>query len=289
MTPRSVLVNAQTGDLFADLADLNVRKKTAHYALAGTVSEAKLQEFGRCLEYIYSEYATGFAELIRGGAVDEPNGRKSKTPDLFRVVILATRDQYQEFVRPYFGETAEFSSGLYVNAADLLVISAHGSMSDTYKTLFHESFHQFLHRYVPLAPIWIHEGLATHYGTAQATPRGLVFKQPDRSFYQLVTIAAEAKDLIPLGELMTQSARQFKSGRLRAGGKIDHRTLSYAQSYTLCKYMLQDEAGRGHLRKYLRALALAESPTQANRVTDEYFPRKTLDAMVPGWLALARR
>ncbi|MCH8244067.1 MAG: hypothetical protein IH897_15875 [Planctomycetes bacterium] len=162
-------------------------------------------------------------------------------------------------------------------------------MDATYNTLFHESFPQFLHRYVPFAPVWIHEGLATHYGTAQATRQGLVFGQPERSFYRLVTLAAEAKDLIPLRELMTQSLRQFKSNTLRAGGQVDHRSLSYAQSYTLCKYMLQDEPGRAHLRKYLRTLARAESSKEANRVTDDHFPKKTLDAMVPGWLALVRR
>ncbi len=285
----AVAAQAQTGDLFVDLDDLNLRKTTAHYALAGTVSDAKLDEFSRCLEYIYAEYAKGFAELIRGEDKGRRRAKRSDTPDPFRVVILATRDEYQAFVRPYFGETAEFSAGLYVHVAKLLVISAHGSMDDTYDTLFHESFHQFLHRYVPFAPIWIHEGLATHYGTAQATRRGLVFKQPERRFYRIVTMVSEAKDLIPLNELMTQSSQEFQSGKLHAGGTIDHRTLSYAQSYTLCMYMLNDDAGREHLQNYLRALALAKSPAQATRVTNEHFPKQTLNAMVPGWLALAKR
>ena len=54
----------QDRDLFSDLENLNVRHTTAHYALAGTVSDAKLRDNGKALELAYREYATGFGELL---------------------------------------------------------------------------------------------------------------------------------------------------------------------------------------------------------------------------------
>ena len=46
---------SQTRDLRGDLQNLNVRHRTGHYALAGTVSDARLAEYGKYLEYIYRE------------------------------------------------------------------------------------------------------------------------------------------------------------------------------------------------------------------------------------------
>lgn len=57
--------SAQTSALANRLEDLNVRVQTEHYALAGTVNDAQLREFGQWLEYIHREYRTGFDELLR--------------------------------------------------------------------------------------------------------------------------------------------------------------------------------------------------------------------------------
>ena len=39
---------------------------TAHYALGGTVSPERLAEYGQCLEYIYSDFTTGFPSMVAG-------------------------------------------------------------------------------------------------------------------------------------------------------------------------------------------------------------------------------
>ena len=43
---------AQKRDLESDLSNLNERHKTAHYVLAGTVSDAKLKDYGQALEFV---------------------------------------------------------------------------------------------------------------------------------------------------------------------------------------------------------------------------------------------
>ena len=55
---------AKPASLSDDLDKLNVRHRTEHYAIAGTITDPRLAEYGRCLEYIYKEYAKGFSELL---------------------------------------------------------------------------------------------------------------------------------------------------------------------------------------------------------------------------------
>ena len=220
---------AQTGDLKTDLGDLNIRHRTKHYALAGTVTEDRLVEYGRCLEYIHEEYATGFAELL-GRPSDQPRASKKDPADrqhprksgrsvngerhkqalpvdgAFKVVILATDADYREFGEAYFDGRAEHTRGLFVPSAELLLIRDEPASHQTYEVLFHEAFHQFAQRYVRIMPIWLNEGLATYYGTARPTKTGLVFDRPRSAYFGVIKNARAVGKLIPLDELMLCTA-----------------------------------------------------------------------------------
>jgi hypothetical protein len=303
---------AQTGDLRTDLADLNIRHRTEHYAIAGTVTDDRLVEYGRCLEYIYQEYATGFSGLLeqsnnqtgtagvgkqarRRSVRDRRTVERSDRPEspppeqLFKVVILATDAQYAEFGQAYFGERAEHTRGMFVPAAELLLIRDEPASRQTYEVLFHEAFHQFAHRHVLFIPVWLNEGLATYYGTARPTKSGLAFDQPRVWYFGVVKDARAVGKLIPLDELMLSDASTFYDREPIAGLSHDRTTLSYAQSYTLVAYMLNDRHGPDHLRKYIRALAGAGSRAAARQVTQRHFEDKLLDAMVPPWLDYVNR
>ncbi len=282
---------SQTGALPVDVNNLNIRHRTQRYALAGTASDARLAEFGRCLEYIYREYADGFTELI----AEPPPGQETGEEDgaggdgRFKVVIFDKQAHYDEFGRAYFGVRAEHTRGLYVHAVGLLLISDVADVSETYGILFHEAFHQFAARYTPAAPTWLNEGLATYYGTARPTKSGLVFDRRASGLFQVVRDCASACQLIPLGELIGESRRSFYSDQRVQGTSHDHKTLAYAQSYTLIAYILSDAAGREHLREYIRDLAKVKTEAKARRVTRQSFPPSLLDAMVPQWLTMVNR
>lgn len=313
---------AQTRSLRSDLGNLNVRLRTDHYAISGTIGDDRLAEYGRALEYIHKEYAAGFARLITrrneqlGGSDELADlGRRAKgaaprsadhiertpytkppendgpaAPDRrFKVVVLSTGAEYQEFTQPYFGGRAEHTRGLFVPGAQLLIIRDEPASHETYEILFHEAFHQFVDRYIPAAPTWINEGLATYYGTARPTANGLVFDRPRTTFFDVVSSAADARQLIPLEELMQAAPNAFYARTPIKGLNFDRSTLHYAQSYTLVAYMLRDEAGRAHLGEYLRGLANARSPKDAHRVTRKSFPDSLLDATVKGWVEMVRR
>ena len=111
--------SAQDRDLQSDLQNLNVRHASAHYALAGTVTDEKLEHYGQALEHVYREYAKGFSELLaKPRQSDAGEGAAEK----FSVVVLAHADEYAEFTKAYFGESAEHTTGMFVPSASLLVI-----------------------------------------------------------------------------------------------------------------------------------------------------------------------
>jgi len=283
--------NADPRDLGTDLQDLNVRLNSDHYALAGTVSDARLNEFAAALEFIHAEYAAGFAELLADTHTGNPRKEGSKpgpaghaTNERFAVVVLDKESQYKEFTQAYFNRKLEHTRGLFVPAVDLLVILDIGDASETYATLFHEAFHQFLHRHVPLAPMWVNEGLATYYETARPTSSGLVFDRPRDEYFQVVKEAADAKLLIPFDALLAADRGAFYDTTPMPGLRFPRSILFYAQSYSLCSFIVNDHDGRLLMRKYLQSLATAGSPKEAQRMTAESFPPHLLEAMITPWL-----
>lgn len=274
-------VAGQDRDLHSDLEDLNVRHTTAHYALAGTVSDDKLRDYGKALELAYREYANGFGELLDRQEKNRAGGEGER----FRVVILAKSAEYEEFTRAYFGEGAEHSTGQFVAVAMLLIIRDSEDRKLTYGTLFHEAFHQFARRYIPAMPIWLNEGLATYYGSARPVRGGLVFDRGQSGFFRLVQDATRKGQLVPLRELMASTQAAFYEQSPVDGLTANRKTLCYAQSYTLASYMINDNAGRDFLRTYMRALSEVDTTEDAQRVTREVFTDKLLDAMTTPWLA----
>ena len=309
------IATGEDGNLGKDLEKLNVRLKTPHYALAGTVSDARLAECGRCLEFIHREYARGFEGLLARGRqkadggkgmsgspqqghpeeADKPAERRAvgvgdraeDDDDRFEVVVFANNEEYQSFGARYLSGETEHTGGMFLPNLGLLLILDTQDASELYNTLFHEAFHQFADRYMPHIPMWVNEGLATFYGTAQVGRHGLRFDQPDQTYLLMVRQAASRNLLIPLDDvIMADRATFYDSRPLAPGMTITRKSLYYGQSYTLVAYMLDSKEGRAHLRGYLRDLASAESAKQALAMTRKHFPPRLLDKMVPGWLAM---
>jgi hypothetical protein len=296
---------AQKGDLIADIANLDVRHETTHYAIAGTSSDAKLLDYGRCLEYIYLEYARGFAQLTEADANDkradaEANAKKNDkslqaelmsgtVKGRFPVIIFSKPAEYDQFAAKYLPERLEHTRGVYLHSLKLLLIRDDSDSSQTYEVLFHEAFHQFAHRYVPYLPTWANEGLATYYGHARPTSTGLRFDKPAAWHFRNVQEAKTAKALIPLPELMAMDQAEFYDDEQVANLELTNRQLCYSQAYTLVSFMLSEPAGMSRLRDYLKDLAGAQSRAAEKSITQRHFDSKTLEAMSPLWLTFCQK
>jgi len=302
---------AERADLRNDLTKLIVRQRTEHYALAGTVSDARLTEYGRCLAYIYKEYARGFSDLLApaqsaepgrslGGGeeppvrLEVPNETSQVKPaevtslsdevGRFPVIVYAYDEEYLEFGNKYFAGDLEHTRGAIVPTLQLLIVRDDPNSADTYETLFHEAFHQFAYEYIRVLPTWLNEGLATYYGIARPTGSGLAFDRPAPTYFRIVREAQAAKLLVPLRNLMLMSRAEFYERSEVGNLSITHQDLCYSQAYTLVAYILNDQAGATQLRRFLKDLADAKSANEVQKTTDRHFDTKLLDAMAAEWL-----
>jgi hypothetical protein len=303
--PMSPDLLAQKADLGADMGALNVRHQTEHYAIAGTISDARLMEYGRCLEFIYREYATGFTRLAssppsndrsketstdkEGDATSSPDAKSDSHGGRFSVIIFSTPAEYDQFAARYLPEQLEHTRGVFLRTLKLLVIRDDPDSAQTYEVLFHEAFHQFANRFMPFIPTWANEGLATYYGHARPTTSGLRFDKSAHSHFQAVQEAKSAKALIPLARLMEMKQAEFYGDERVSNLDLTNRSLCYAQAYTFVSFMLSDQTGAARLRAYLKDLTDAKDSVAEQSITRRHFDAKTLDALTPHWLAYCQK
>lgn len=302
------------------LEKLNVRLKTDHYELAGTVDDVRLKQYAVALEAIYAEYSramAGFFETThaprdgrdaraksdrarpRGSASESGNAgteaadrehaaacEDDPEPKRFRVVILREPHEYSAFTREVMGiGSAEFSIGLFAPALDLLLILDQGNFDDTREVLFHEAFHQFLARYVPSAPVWLNEGLATHYGYARFERGQLSFRMPPAEKWQLVRKAISKKQHSDVCTVIGMGRTEFydpAAVSLSGYRGVARTHVNYAQAYTLVHMMATDREGLKRLQAYLRDLAQAKLTAAASM--DKHFPASFCEELTPAWI-----
>lgn len=289
------------GRLAQDLDKLDIRHRTAHYAMAGTVRDKRLREYGRCLEYIHAEYARGFESLLKerpSRGQTRPSRRKRQTPsatrpterdpdaDRFRVIIFTTMEEFAQFALKYLLLDMEHAGGCYIPQLKLLVILDRPDSQDTYGVLFHEAFHQFFHHYVARPPVWLDEGLATYFETARVTRSRVVFDQPHKHYWKICRKLLENEAAIPLAELIAADRATFYNlvpmNVSYRGRTIPRRLAYYAQAHTLVDMLQHDPQGRRHLQDYIRELAADDGRNTAT-ITAKYFDEQICQALTASW------
>lgn len=311
----------QQPKIMTKIEDLRIRHRTEHYALAGTIDQKKLEEYGRALEYIYKEYVRGFEKLLKeekkeqgGKGTARPaakktpvskskSGRKGEREsstteddeegdeDRFRVIFFRDSNEYQSFGKAYLGGSTEHSDGMFVPALKSLLITDHEKAQDTYSLLFHEAFHQFISRHIANPPMWLNEGLATYYGAAKPTARGLDWSKPPKDYWWLCRRAIQFNTQIPVAELTRASRAQFYDTRVvKLPGTSDsliRRQLFYAEAYTLIHVLTRDNGGKMKLQNYIRDLA-RDDGTGVKEITDKHFDQRACAQLEKAWIAYVK-
>jgi hypothetical protein len=265
-------------EIQARLKQMPFRVQTEHYVLLADVKAVRLDRYADALEKMYHEYETGFAQLLQQ--------KKFSSSERFPVAFFAVKSDYDRFGDQYLGGQTESSIGMFLPRADMLIIHDQGSCSETCGVVFHEAFHQFMHRYIPNAPTWLDEGLATYYGYARLTDGGLSFSKPPRDRWELVRRAIAQRKFIPLWDLVSFSQADFyrlDPVQLAGYSGVDRMGLCYAEAYTLIHLLLSDPGGRDRLQAYIADLAAANGKNY-DAVTRNYFGPDTCDYLTPHWI-----
>jgi hypothetical protein len=319
---------AQRDDINARLERINVRVSTEHYALSGTVTDKVLREYAQMLEFIYGEYAKGFADVLKdeqaasakskpaekkgptapkGGkkkaqtapaaetqpadndasATSQPTMAADDASGRFRVLVFASENEYRDFGRDFLAIDTKFTDGMYISQIKVLMILDLGNPDKSRAVLFHEAFHQFLHRHVQNPPMWLDEGLAMYFGESRPVRGGLAFDAADTDDWRLCRKAIEKDEAIPLQQLVCAGRQEFYDHTLiRLSSRyqgVPRSALYYAQAYTLIHTLMNDATGTQRLRTYIRALAKDDGKSMA-KITQEYFGPDTCAQMTPYWI-----
>lgn len=312
-------------EIMSKIDDLRIRHRTEHYALAGTIEQRKLEEYGRALEYIHKEYVKGFDKLLKeekkgepgskgaarstakkpptpkskavkgaGGRSTDPAEKESDEPedeegdqDRFRVIFFRDNKEYQSFGKAYLGGSTEHTDGMFVPALKSLLITEHKEAEETYSLLFHEAFHQFICRHIPDPPMWLNEGLATYYGAAKPTPRGLDWSNPPKDYWSLCRRAIQFNAHIPVLDVTRASRSQFYDTEVvklpGTSGNLIRRQLFYAEAYTLIHVLIKDRGGLIKLQNYIRDLA-RDDGKRTREITGKHFDDRACAQLEKAWI-----
>ncbi len=304
-------------DIMTKIEDLRIRHRTEHYALAGTIEQKKFEEYGRALEFIHKEYVKGFDKLLKEEKKEsetksrsKPSARKPSAgkakpgkmkkddpadekddeeadKDRFRVIFFRNNKEYQSFGQAYLSGSTEHTDGMFVPALKSLLITEHKEVEETYSLLFHEAFHQFVSKHIPNPPMWLNEGLATYYGAAKPTARGLDWSNPPKNYWWLCRQAIQFNAHIPVLEVTRASREQFYDATVvKMPGMSDRlirSQLFYGESYTLIHVLVKDRGGLVKLQNYIRDLA-HDDGKNTKRITDKHFDAKACQQLEHAWI-----
>src|SRR5262249_29193024 len=133
------------------------------------------------------------------------------------------------------------------SGSDVNFIALDGSVERSNSVIYHEFVHQLTKDATQRLPVWVNEGLAEFYSTAENTGKSANLGKLIGYHIQLL----QQKPLIPLETfLLVDSKSPYYNEKSKQG-------IFYAQSWALVHYLMAGNQGRrrGQLAKYLTLLA----------------------------------
>ncbi|NOT00220.1 MAG: DUF1570 domain-containing protein [Phycisphaerales bacterium] len=238
-----------------------VQLATDHFVVYTTIGPDPFRDFlPRYLEAVYLHFT----------AVVPPPTTADQPPDRMQTYLLATRAQWERFIRDRFPERHDLyrriSSGGFTER-NVSVVYRLGPAA-TLSLLAHETMHQYLstHFTDPL-PAWLNEGLAAYCESVDVRHDRVHFL-PDRNTFRMNDLrdALIADRTLPLRRLLATDAGEL----LTAGDSSQVRTY-YAQTWALIAFIRdhQQRRYRPGFDRLLRALrdGTMRITAQAARVT----------------------
>lgn len=216
----------------------------------------------------------------RGGAATLADEDKR-----FPVIIFGNENEYLEFTRTFNLGNLEHTSGAFFPSIGLLLIADQANFEKTCDVLFHEAFHQFLHRYIKNPPMWLNEGLATHFECARVHRGRLEYGRPRGDYWKLIRKALEKDLALPLATVVAASREQFYDPRpvpISGFEDVRRKNLYYGQAYTLVHLLMNDASALKRLQDYMRALAASDGLNN-REITEKFFDAPTCDKLAPHW------
>jgi hypothetical protein len=289
-----------------------------YFFVSDNDDKAFLDELMGRLEAIHAVYEQDYpaakakeireaAALAKTGAVEKPKKEdgsdddepkdKPKTGVAERIVtdnseqakcsvvrVCKNADEYHSY-----GGPPQAAGHWDSNAQELVIYDdrANGGKGDTWITLNHEAFHQYIYYfYGNIAPhSWYNEGTGDFYsGYVYKNARFTLEKNPWRK--ETIKQAIQQEEFVPLAELMRWDQKQYYGqNKLGATGYV-----TYAEGWSLIYFLRTGKKNKAKgwdarwdtiLEDYLRVLAATGKPEQA---IEQCLTGVDIDALQAAWL-----
>jgi hypothetical protein len=225
---------------------------TAHYAIDSDAEPAVARRFGAVFEAYHAYLAAQFA------------GHVPRVERRFTVRLCRDRASFlaygaancRNFSRGWFGY---YFYGAKPEECELVL----SDLGDNHAVLFHEAFHQFMHRAYPgiqAWPQWFNEGLADLFGRGRLADGVFTIGRVDAGDRALVRDAISAQRALPLVKLVELGTRAWNG---------EDQLLHYAEGYLLAHFLVTNsEPGyRAVIPAFLTALSERQDYPAAFAVT----------------------
>jgi tetratricopeptide (TPR) repeat protein len=237
--------------------------ETAHYRVRSDLPPQKCRMYAEHLEAVRATYE----EVL---ALPAPPGRRAE------VLLFNSQEGYHSYMDFTAGDRQEHTLGGYSPWHGHLSLFEDAEVEETLRVLYHEGFHQYLHRVLARAPIWFNEGMAEYVGSSRVE-QGKVVERGRIQAGRLADLQAAMKygwRFVPFDRIMVESQASFY-GRFAP--------FKYAQAWSMIQFFIQGADGkrRSMLQAYVRALSAGATAQEAFEVT---FGREDLRAIENEWL-----
>jgi hypothetical protein len=173
--------------------------RSAHYVVRSDIDKRLCSLAADVLESSLERFSS------RLGEVEDFAGEP------FEVYLFAGEAGYRRYSAGILGTEPENTAGLYSPVTRQLLIWNVPDREQMMQTIRHEGLHQFLDRMASDVPIWLNEGLAEYYETADFTKGSS--RQIEVNLHHLVV--ARRQPIRDMGAFLAQNRASFYSNRER--------------------------------------------------------------------------
>jgi len=227
------------------------RHRSAHYDVLSDIDQKTCAEAARILE-----------DSLRAYSVHLKRVRKDNRR--FTVYLFSGQAGFLAHCRDALGGASTRAAGVYSPVLKQLLIWNLPDRNAMMRTVRHEGFHQYLDRIMEEPPVWLNEGLAEYYETADyVNGRWQIGKVRDDHLETLV----HGKALQPLEEFIRLPKHRF----YRTAGPC------YAQAWALIHFFRHGPAKYRPLFEKLFEALQGDDPTST--VLDRVFGEVDLDLL----------
>lgn len=247
-----------------------------HYTIHTDMLRQEAEPFGRHMDAVFEQFAERFTSF------------RSDQPERMALYLFKTQRDYIDFLRQFRIDGTN-SGGIFVVQPKLLAVATWvqgKSRSETFRTLQHEGFHQFAHRYIgPTLPIWINEGLAVYFESGILVGKTFRLGLADVRRVLAIQNAIEHNRVIRFDRLLNMTADQWQQGLL---GDVERAQFLYDQSWSIVHFLIHAEDGK-YRRAFETMLHLIADGQRVHRAFTTAFNSSDTRLFAAKWKQFARQ